>query len=404
MPSKTLFLFTIAFPHEDGETFIQNEFPYLSEAFGKIVIISSANGKKPTDLPAHVLLYSLNDLLKGKNKRSYFLKHFVSISSILASEFKRCSSSKFFLSNLRAYNSLLLNSFICADVISKLPEFKRDAVFYSFWLNNHALTLSVLKKQNKINGFLFRVHGYDLILERWPHNYIAFQHTCHKYADKILTVSKKSLDYFKKTYPTSHKASTSYLGSAEHGINPYPPNEKLITLVSCSNIIPLKRLNLIIDILKCVNVKVEWIHFGDGYLKDSIKKYAVSLPENITYDFKGKVSQKELFDFYASKPVDFFMNVSDSEGLPFTIIEACSFGIPIIATEAGGTAEIVKKETGVLLPIDFKAEEVAKYFNNYNHYPFKNKEFRIGIKNFWKLNFYAEAVYPRFIQEELLHH
>lgn len=404
MPSKTLFLFTIAFPFENGETFLHNEFPYLVQQFEKIIIITSAKKNNQTVLPEHVTVYSLDNILCGKNKKRFFLSNLRDIGTVLRTEYKMCASKTYFLQNLRGYNSTLINSFICAEFISTLKEFNRDAVFYSFWMNNHALTLSILKMKNKINHFLFRVHGYDLILERWPHSYIAFQKTCHAYAGRILTVSKKSLDYFKKTYPGSHKAATSYLGSAEHGVNPYLPNAQLITLVSCSNVIPLKRLNLIIDILKNVKVKVRWIHFGDGYLMDYIKKYALSLPENITYDFKGKVTQKELFDFYASQPIDFFINVSDSEGLPFTIIEACSFGIPVIATDAGGTAEIVKKNTGVLLPIEFNPEEISKYFNNYNHYPYKDQKFREGIKSFWQSNFFAGIVYPRFINEELLHH
>ncbi|MFR4320263.1 MAG: glycosyltransferase [Blautia massiliensis (ex Durand et al. 2017)] len=44
------------------------------------------------------------------------------------------------------------------------------------------------------------------------------------------------------------------------------------------------------------------------------------------------------------------MNVSSSEGIPVSIMEATSFGIPGIATDAGGTKEIIRdKENGVLL-------------------------------------------------------
>ena len=41
-----------------------------------------------------------------------------------------------------------------------------------------------------------------------------------------------------------------------------------------------------------------------------------------------------------------------SEGIPVSIMEAISFGIPIIATNVGGNAEIVNDETGVLIPVN----------------------------------------------------
>lgn len=49
---------------------------------------------------------------------------------------------------------------------------------------------------------------------------------------------------------------------------------------------------------------------------------------------------------------DLFVNMSLSEGIPVSIMEAISFGIPIIATNVGGNAEIVNDETGVLIPVN----------------------------------------------------
>ena len=44
-----------------------------------------------------------------------------------------------------------------------------------------------------------------------------------------------------------------------------------------------------------------------------------------------------------------FINLSSSEGIPVSIMEAQSFGIPVIATNVGGSGEIVVSETGVLV-------------------------------------------------------
>lgn len=400
--NKTLFLFTISFPLADGEPFIENEFTYLLETFDKIEIICSSKPTRSNTLPEKVNVHCIYDIIKGKSKFAYYFKEPGLILSTLFREFNNCNSGSFFLKNLRTYQSTLLHSMICADYITRLKNFDRKAVFYSFWMNDHALTLSVLKAQKKIDRFLFRVHGYDLVLERWPYHYIAFQKTCQHYADRILTVSNKSLAYFKEKHPEFKNPDYSYLGTADQGINYVSAKEKEITLISCSNIIPLKRLHLIIEALMNVDIKIKWIHFGDGEGKKELIEKTKTLPSNIKVELKGQVSQSELFRFYKEQRIDFFINVSESEGLPYTIIEAISFGIPVIATDAGGTSEIVNEKTGILLELDCKPSTISAILNNSLESSLRSAEFRKGVRNFWMENFSASKVYPNFIQKELL--
>ncbi len=47
-----------------------------------------------------------------------------------------------------------------------------------------------------------------------------------------------------------------------------------------------------------------------------------------------------------------------AEGIPLSIMEAIAYGIPIIATDVGGNAEIVKDTYGILLSSDPKYSEV----------------------------------------------
>lgn len=76
---------------------------------------------------------------------------------------------------------------------------------------------------------------------------------------------------------------------------------------------------------------------------DEIKKMAKDkLRDNIQYEFKGNVSNTELMKQYQDKNYYVFVNVSSSEGIPVSIMEATSFGIPCIATDAGGTKEIIR--------------------------------------------------------------
>lgn len=48
-----------------------------------------------------------------------------------------------------------------------------------------------------------------------------------------------------------------------------------------------------------------------------------------------------------------FLNTACSEGLPYSVRDAMSVGLPVVATDAGGTREaVIHEETGLLAPID----------------------------------------------------
>lgn len=47
---------------------------------------------------------------------------------------------------------------------------------------------------------------------------------------------------------------------------------------------------------------------------------------------------------------DVFMLSSDYEGLPRSILEALASGLPVVATDAGGTSEVIDDRTGMVVP------------------------------------------------------
>jgi len=49
-----------------------------------------------------------------------------------------------------------------------------------------------------------------------------------------------------------------------------------------------------------------------------------------------------MVEFY--KKIDVFINVSSSEGMPQTLLEAAATGLPIIVTNVGGMPEFVDKK------------------------------------------------------------
>ena len=168
----------------------------------------------------------------------------------------------------------------------------------------------------------------------------------------------------------------------------------IFNICTCSRTIPLKRLDVLISALENWNQgKIRWTHMGDGPLLEELKQKAqAAMTKNphVEIDFKGFVPNNEVEHYYATYPVDLFINLSNIEGLPISIMEAVSYGIPIIATDVGGTKEIVTKEFGVLLPQNITPKMVITSILDFYLKPLaEQQQMRVSAFNFWKKNFNA---------------
>jgi len=148
------------------------------------------------------------------------------------------------------------------------------------------------------------------------------------------------------------------------------------------------------------NQKITWVHFGDGPKLAEVKALALEiLSSNITFEFKGRVTNKEVLTWYTENNPSLFINVSTTEGIPVSIMEAMSFGIPVIATDVGGCSEIVNNENGMLLPknpeISLISNIILKFLNLSDETKIKlNRDVIIS----WSNNFESEKNYPAFIR------
>jgi phosphatidylinositol alpha-1,6-mannosyltransferase len=87
---------------------------------------------------------------------------------------------------------------------------------------------------------------------------------------------------------------------------------------------------------------------GDGPYRTTLENLAYQSTCGRDILFLGRKIQAELIDILSV--TDVFVNPSYSEGLPTSIMEAASIGLPIIATDVGGTGEIITDyKTGILI-------------------------------------------------------
>jgi len=87
---------------------------------------------------------------------------------------------------------------------------------------------------------------------------------------------------------------------------------------------------------------------GDGPYRADLDRLAHQVGCKGDIIFLGEKKQNEVIRILSA--TDIFVNPSYSEGLPTSVMEAASIGLPIIATDVGGTREIIANgRSGILI-------------------------------------------------------
>jgi glycosyltransferase involved in cell wall biosynthesis len=121
------------------------------------------------------------------------------------------------------------------------------------------------------------------------------------------------------------------------------PSDSPKTIIFMGRLVPEKDpINLLtaIKILSKKRRDFKLIVIGDGPLLSICKNYCSRLGiEELVY-FLGERDHKEALSILSN--ADILVLPSKSEGLPTVIIEAMSFGIPVIATKVGWIEDVIK--------------------------------------------------------------
>lgn len=372
-----LFLITESFPFGRGEkTFIMPELEQLKKEF-HVTIISSASKEEansliyftPCGTDVDVIHYDKENIRGMKVVKyafsmmfsKYGRKELWDIFVLKDKIFSRIKKALFFWGESERFRKWLNRN--------KIINQNERVLMYSYWYDYHVLGMLVNreKKRNKSVKILTRAHGCDLYDERVEKAYRQpFKKIMDEKIDRVIFASEYGYRYYIKRLQKipSLKYHVSKIGApaAESYIDCSKRKTDRMCIVSCSNVIPLKRINLLIKGFSLIDdILIDWIHFGTGKELEKIEEYAkLKLGKNITCNFAGYVSRKSLYKYYSENYVHCFITVSESEGgCPVSIQEAMAFGIPIIGTAVGGISEMIQGN-GILLSQNPTPEQVSE--------------------------------------------
>lgn len=404
-----LILFANSFPYNISEPFLEQEYPLYREYFDKVLIVTACKrGEVPTRQINDPSIEILQDYTLAKD--------FISIVEAIPWMLTDKMFYKEFW-NLIVREGFSLDRFQYLVVFSlcgnhrargayrwmkKHPEYE-TAVLYSYWMHIPAYA-SVRLNQKFGNRFctVSRAHGFDLYVERTKTKYAPFHKQMYDLLSEIAVISNHGKKYLLEKYGKCEKVTVRRLGVMALGNRSIQSDRKCLSIVSCSRIIPLKRLDRIVDALSRIqDHPIQWTHLGGGEMQKDLEHYAAEkLSENVNVTFLGTVPNTQVYEIYKKNSFHIFLNVSETEGVPVSVMEAMSFGIPVIATAVGGTSEVVDDGlNGYLLPKDFSDKELAAYIQALGEMP--EKKYLSFCKNAQKkieLEYNAISNYRKFME------
>ncbi|WP_223910401.1 glycosyltransferase [Geobacter sp. AOG1] len=183
--------------------------------------------------------------------------------------------------------------------------------------------------------------------------------------DTSIVVSEASADSLKANYPTSpdrvrciHNGvdQTRFAGveriDVENVKQEFGISANDLVVASVGRLHPQKGYTYLLNAMLKLNrniPNVKLILVGDGPLRADLGRLAVDLGLKDKVIFAGK--RDDIPQLLAAS--DIYVNSSLFEGLPFSILEAMSAGVPVVATAVDGNKEIIYDPgSGILVPAE----------------------------------------------------
>lgn len=365
---KILLIVNGFFPFERGEDYLENEMKYIDNFDEYMMCPVHVYRKNASIINYHVP----NNIQIINPKKKYYYRLLRSVIFILMHSFfykeiidMICSKKLTCSSFIVLARTTIKSTIVFFELKEMLGKKKSKVTLYSYWMAEPALICALLKKYSNLNIIktITRCHRFDVYEYANKLHYLPYRKLILANMDVIYPISNDAYDYLEARYKcyVHGKMQIQRLGT-EDGIECQVNKSQVLRLVSCSWLRPVKRVGLIVKALEALEIPIEWTHYGDGEEMEKLQKMVKGIDKcNIKINFAGRITNSEILKAYHKNAFDVFINVSENEGVPVSIMEAMSVGMLVIATDVGGTREIVKNEVnGYLLPKDCTPNLIAE--------------------------------------------
>lgn len=215
-------------------------------------------------------------------------------------------------------------------------------------------------KGSKSVSFYFTFHAYDIYVKNKWFRLLVDQ------ANKAFSISKYNIQYVKNTYKIrEEKIAYSPLGVFLPDNIKYQPSNDIINIGFLSYFVEMKGIRFLLPAIK--ELKELGLNFmfhfaGDGPLKQEILDYFKKNNLEDVTTYHGLIKNEVKDKFYRS--LDLFVLPSfskgmETDGLPVVLMEAASYGLPIISTNISGIPEICRDDFNGFLIKEKDSHEIV---------------------------------------------
>ncbi len=418
--TSLVFLITNTYPFGKGEEFIEAEIGHLAKSSDRVIIVATQS------LPGAAQTRHVPDncvVLRAGDPRP---SGWQAIGAVANGALCRITSSwkglpldpaKLGMEAMfegRAQNSWrLLRPQLVTPEVQSLIRSADQVIIYSYWLHVTARVGMLLATWLRghdvaVTRLVSRSHRYDLFPEAATRGFIPERRMILNAYDAIHPVSDQGTAVLHELFPEyAAKVSTRRLGSADPG-PVIACSQRPVDVASCSYVVPVKRVDRFPSIMArasdMLGSPVRWTHFGDGDALEALQNETRTQQEQGLIRLNGHTPHDQLDQAYRELRPTVFLNLSESEGVPVTIMEVIALGIPVIATDVGGVREIVKDGVnGFLLPRDFTDEQAASLVAKVASAPSDlYQSWCEAARRIWEDGYNQAKNYPSFVEELFL--
>ena len=133
-----------------------------------------------------------------------------------------------------------------------------------------------------------------------------------------------------------------------------------INLIIISRLVVQKNINIVIEAMKLLdykNLKLSIIGEGGEFSKLKSAIHDLNLQNQV--QLLGKIDNNKISQFLLT--ADIFIQASDYEGLPHSVLEAINYEVPILSTETGGCKDLLNDgERGFVIPMPPDKKVIAE--------------------------------------------
>ena len=352
---RSVVLLTRDYPFGSGETFAEEEVDRLARLGPLVVVPAFSSDGIRRDVPDGVVVdTSLSKLGFGELLRPRIL------IQLLMAAGREIVGRPNILFRPAAIHRFLGYLYRGGRVLAWIRIANRDRSDHprrvmAFWSNAEAFGMAVAARQRPSIMLFCRSHRFDVWEEQNPASYLPFRAELARSSQRFLPSSREAAEYLRRTLPVD----TDAVAVAPLGIEPpFLPDawrdRDEILIVSCSTPARVKRLPLVAASIAAAAAadstrRWRWAHLGGG--KNQILDAIGNSPKNLDVELPGWLGREEIYRFHRKRQPNCFVNLSSSEGVPLSIMEALSMRIPVVATASGGTGEMVNDTVGAILPV-----------------------------------------------------